>query len=95
MAEVTLLAVGALTVAMFPLDKHIETHLRDQTTPANQFFDRSAKGLEFISTPGSFLIGGALYGIGIVADRPNIGDLGWPGWVAGFARMSWVARSRL
>jgi membrane-associated phospholipid phosphatase len=68
-----------LTVAMFPLDKHIETHLRDQTTPANRFFDRSATGLEFISTPGSFIIGGALYGIGVVAGKPNLKDLGWHG----------------
>jgi membrane-associated phospholipid phosphatase len=75
------LAAGfaGLTVAMFPIDKHIETHLRDPTTPANRFFDRSAKGLELISTPGSFIIGGALYGFGIVADKPNIKDLGWHG----------------
>src|SRR3954464_14343659 len=30
------LGFAGLTVAMFPLDKHIETHLRDQTTPANK-----------------------------------------------------------
>jgi membrane-associated phospholipid phosphatase len=75
------LAAGfaGLTVAMFPTDKHIETHLRDQTTPANRFLDRSATGLEFITTPGSFLIGGALYGIGIVANQPKVKDLGWHG----------------
>jgi membrane-associated phospholipid phosphatase len=75
------LAVGfaGLTVAMFPIDKHIETHLRDQTTPANRFFDRSATGLEFISTPGSFIIGGALYGIGALTGKPNLKDLGWHG----------------
>ncbi len=75
------LAAGfvGLTVAMFPLDKHIETHLRDQTTPANRFLDRSATGFEYISTPGSFIIGGALYGIGVVTDRPNLKDLGWHG----------------
>jgi membrane-associated phospholipid phosphatase len=75
------LAAGfaGLTVAMFPIDKHIETHLRDPTTPANRFFDRSATGLEVISTPGSFIIGGALYGFGIVAHQPNIKDLGWHG----------------
>lgn len=75
------LAAGfaGLTVLMFPLDKHIETHLRDQTTPANRFLDRAAKGFEYISTPGSFIIGGALYGIGIVADKPNLKDLGWHG----------------
>jgi hypothetical protein len=64
---------------MFPIDKHIETHLRDQSTPANRFLDRAATGVEYISTPGSFIIGGALYGIGVVADKPNLKDLGWHG----------------
>lgn len=75
------LAAGfvGLTVAMFPIDKHIETHLRDQSVPANRFFDRSATGFESITTPGSFIIGGALYGIGVVTDRPNLKDLGWHG----------------
>lgn len=75
------LAAGfaGLTIVMFPLDKHIETHLRDQTTPANQFLDRSATGVEYITTPGSFIIGGALYGIGVVANRPKLRDLGWHG----------------
>ena len=75
------MAVGfvGLTFAMFPLDKHIVTHLRDQSTPANRFLDQSAKGLEFISTPGSFVIGGALYGIGILANKPQVKDLGWHG----------------
>lgn len=75
------LAAGftGLTVAMFPLDKHIETHLRDQTTPANRFLDRSATGLEFISTPGSFIIGGALYGFGRLTNHHGIEDLGWHG----------------
>ena len=75
------LAAGfaGLTVAMFPIDKHIETHLRDQSTPANRFFDRSATGVEYVTTPGSFLIGGALYGIGVVAHKPQLMDLGWHG----------------
>ena len=75
------LAAGfvGLTIAMFPIDKHIETHLRDQSVPANRFFDRSATGVEYITTPGSFIIGGALYGIGVVTDRPNLKDLGWHG----------------
>jgi membrane-associated phospholipid phosphatase len=75
------LAAGfvGLTVAMFPIDKHIETHLRDQSVPANRFFDRSATGVEYITTPGSFIIGGALYGIGVATNRPNLKDLGWHG----------------
>src|SRR3981189_280151 len=69
------LAAGfaGLTVAMFPRDKPTATPPRrpDPAAPANRFFDRSAKGLELISTPGSFIMGGALYGFGIVADKPN------------------------
>ena len=75
------LAAGfvGLTVAMFPLDKHIETHLRDPTTEANRFFDRSATGFEYVATPGSFIIGGALYGIGVATHKPKLKDLGWHG----------------
>ena len=75
------LAAGfvGLTVAMFPIDKHIELHLRDQTTPANRFLDGSAKGFEYVTTPGSFIIGGALYGIGVVTQKPKLKDLGWHG----------------
>jgi membrane-associated phospholipid phosphatase len=76
-----LLAAGfaGLTVAMFPIDKHIETHLRDQTTPANRFFDRAATGFELITTPGSFIIGGALYTYGRLTDHHGVADLGWHG----------------
>jgi membrane-associated phospholipid phosphatase len=75
------LAAGfaGLTIAMFPVDRHIKLHLRDQAAPANRFFDRSAKGFEYITTPGSFLIGGALYGFGTLAGKPGIRDLGWHG----------------
>jgi membrane-associated phospholipid phosphatase len=75
------LAAGfvGLTVAMFPIDKHVQLHLRDQTTPANRFFDRSATGFEYVTTPGSFLIGGALYGFGALTHRPKFEDLGWHG----------------
>jgi hypothetical protein len=70
---------AGLTVAMFPLDEHIKTHLRDQSSPANRFFDRSATGFEYVATPGSFIIGGAMYGIGVLADKPGLRDLGWHG----------------
>jgi membrane-associated phospholipid phosphatase len=75
------LAAGfaGLTVAMFPIDKHFQTHLRDQTTPVNRFLDRSAKGFELITTPGSFLIGGGLYAIGAATGHRNLQDLGWHG----------------
>ena len=75
------LAAGfvGLTVAMFPADKYVATHLRDQTTPANRFFDRAATGVEVISSPGAFVIGPALYAYGRFAKHPGVADLGWHG----------------
>jgi membrane-associated phospholipid phosphatase len=68
-----------LTVAMFPIDKYIATHLRDPTTPVNRFFDRSATGFEYVATPGSFIIGGGLYAYGRLTGHHGIEDLGWHG----------------
>jgi membrane-associated phospholipid phosphatase len=75
------LGVGfvGLTVAMFPLDRHMKEHLRDQTTPANDFLDRAATGVEYITTPGSFIIGGALYATGTLTGHRGLQDLGWHG----------------
>lgn len=76
-----LLAAGfvGLTVAMFPADRYVANHLRDQNAPANRFLDHAAKGFEFVTTPGSFVIGGSLYAYGRLADHPGIMDLGWHG----------------
>jgi membrane-associated phospholipid phosphatase len=76
-----LLAAGfvGVTIAMFPADKYVANHLRDQTTPANRFFDHAATGFEVITSPGAFLIGPALYVYGRVADQPGVADLGWHG----------------
>ena len=80
-ASDAVLAAGfvGLTVAMFPADKFIARHLRDQTTPANKFFDHAATGFEVISSPGAFIIGPALYAYGRYANHPGIEDLGWHG----------------
>jgi membrane-associated phospholipid phosphatase len=75
------LAAGfvGVTVAMFPLDKHIANHLRDQNVPANRFFDHAATGFEVISSPGAFIIGPAIYAFGRYANHPGVEDLGWHG----------------
>jgi membrane-associated phospholipid phosphatase len=70
--------VGA-TMVMFPIDRHIANHLRDQTTPANQFLDHAARGFEGLTSPGAYLIGPALYVYGRLADHPGVQDLGWHG----------------
>jgi hypothetical protein len=75
----TALGFTGLTLAMFPLDRHIRHHLRDQSTPANQFLDEAATGVEYITTPGSFIIGGSLWAIGTVTGHRGLADLGWHG----------------
>ena len=76
-----LLAAGfvGVTVVMFPIDRHIANHLRDQTTQANHFLDHAATGFEGLTSPGAFIIGPALYVYGRFADHPGVEDLGWHG----------------
>src|SRR5215207_1111229 len=76
-----ILAAGfvGLTVAMFPVDKHLAGQLTDSTLTANRFLERSAVGFESISTPGAYIIGGSLYAIGRFTKRPNLADFGWHG----------------
>jgi membrane-associated phospholipid phosphatase len=69
----------ALTVAMFPADRHIAGQLQNPNTQANRFFDNSARGVELITSPGAFIIGGGMYAIGRWGHHPNLEDLGWHG----------------
>lgn len=75
------LAAGfaGLTIAMFPLDRRIADELVIEETAVNSFLDRAAKGVEYITTPGSFYIGGALYVTGKMTKNRNLQDLGWHG----------------
>jgi membrane-associated phospholipid phosphatase len=68
-----------LTVVMFPVDRHIAEQLQDEDLQAQRFLDRSATGVEWISSPGAFVIGGGLYAVGRLAKKPNLADLGWHG----------------
>ena len=69
----------ALTVAMFPVDRHIAGQLQNPNTQANRFFNNSATGVELITSPGAFIIGGGLYAIGRLSNHPTLADLGWHG----------------
>lgn len=75
------LAAGftVLTIAMFPADRHIAESLQDPDLKANRFFDRAGKGVEAITTPGAFIIGGGLYAGGKLTNHPDLADLGWHG----------------
>lgn len=76
-----LLAGGfaALTVLMFPADQAIAKKLTDSSLTTNRFFQHSANGLEGITAPGAYIIGGGLYAVGRLAHKPNMADLGWHG----------------
>jgi membrane-associated phospholipid phosphatase len=75
------LAAGfvGLTVAMLPADRSIAQRLENENSKTNQFFDKSATGLELISTPGAYIVGPALYAFGRFTHHPDIEDLGWHG----------------
>lgn len=72
-------AFAALTVAMFPVDKHIAQSLQDPDLQANKFFEHSARGVEVITSPGAFIIGGGLYVAGKLTGNKDLADLGWHG----------------
>jgi membrane-associated phospholipid phosphatase len=68
-----------LTVAMFPVDRHIAGQLQNPNTQANRFFSNSATGVELITSPGAFIIGGGMYAIGRWGGHPALEDIGWHG----------------
>ena len=77
-------AFAGLTVAMLPADLHIAQSLQDPDLRANKFFDKSGKGVEVITSPGAFIIGGGLYAAGKLTHHPDLADLGWHGTEAVF-----------
>ena len=64
---------------MFPLDAHIAERLRTRRTQANHFFNHASTGVEFIASPGAYMIGGALYAVGRIGKYDRVADLGWHG----------------
>lgn len=76
-------ALGAafvgITLAMFPLDKRIATDLQNPNTQTNKFLDNAATNVEWITSPGAYIIGGGLYAIGKATGKRDLADLGWHG----------------
>jgi membrane-associated phospholipid phosphatase len=72
-------AFAITTVAMFPADKSIASHVRNRTSTGSKFLDRSAKVMENVTSPGAYIIGPALYVYGRATNHPGIEDLGWHG----------------
>lgn len=75
------LAAGfaGLTVAMFPVDRHVAQELRDPDTQANRFLDKAATGFEVFTSPGAYFIGAGLYTVGRITHHADLADLGWHG----------------
>jgi membrane-associated phospholipid phosphatase len=75
------LAAGfaGLTVAMFPLDKHLAHSLRDSSLQSNRFLSDISKGAETLVQPGAIIIGAGLYTVGRIGGWRNVADLGWHG----------------
>jgi membrane-associated phospholipid phosphatase len=76
-----MLAAGfvGLTFAMFPVDRHFARELQNPSAQANKFLERSATGVEYISSPGAFVIGGAMYAVGRIGGYRSLADIGWHG----------------
>src|SRR4051794_14091803 len=72
-------AFAALTVAMFPADRSIAQHLQDSSTQASHFLKNASKGIQYMASPGSLVIGVSMYGIGRAGNWRDVADLGLHG----------------
>ena len=70
---------AATTVAMFPFDERIAKHLTNPGAQANKFFKNASTGVEWIASPGAYVIGGSLYAVGRLGHFERVADLGWHG----------------
>ena len=72
------------TFAMFPFDQRLARHLTNPGAQANQFFKNASTGVEWIASPGAYVIGGTLYAVGRIGHFERVADLGWHGTEAVF-----------
>ena len=72
-------AFGVGMVAMFPFDERLAKHLRNTGAQDNAFFKNASTGVEWIASPGAYVIGGTLYAAGRLGHFERIADLGWHG----------------
>src|SRR5512140_1930584 len=72
-------AFVGLTFAMFPADKHLAQRIQDEDLQNNRLFNNPARGVELITSPGAFIIGGGLYAVGKIGGHKDLTDLGWHG----------------
>ena len=70
-----LAAFGLATVAMFPLDRHLASVVRDEDLIANKSLARLSRDIRFFGGPGPFIIGGSMYAVGRVFHISRAADL--------------------
>src|SRR5215213_2844889 len=70
------------TVLALPVDKHAAQELRNPSAQANDFLRHTSTGVEYIASPGAYVIGGTLLAIGKVGRFERVADLGWHGTTA-------------
>jgi len=92
-----LIAAGAFTVgmvAMFPFDERLAKHLTNHGAQANQFFKNASTGVEWITSPGSYIIGGTLYTVGRIGHFDRVADLGLHGTeaIAAADVITWILK---
>jgi membrane-associated phospholipid phosphatase len=67
------------TIALFPVDKRVAEDLQTPGNQANHFFKTVATGFTTIASPGSYIIGAALYVGGKATGQKDVADLGLHG----------------
>lgn len=67
------------TVAMFPLDKHLASVLRDEDLVTNRDLKRASSVFRFFGGPGPYVIGAGMYAVGRMANVPRAARLGLHG----------------
>ena len=68
-------AFTAGTIAMFPLDRHLASLVRDEDLIANENLKRVSSAFRFFGGPGPFIIGSAMYAAGRFAHVERATDL--------------------
>ena len=70
-------AVG--TIAMFPLDRHLASVVRDEDLVANQKLKDIASVFRFFGGPGPYVIGAGMYAVGRATNTRRAAELGLHG----------------
>jgi membrane-associated phospholipid phosphatase len=69
----------AATIAMFPLDRHLASVVRDEDLVGNRAIERTASFFRFFGSPGPLIIGPTMYVVGRLTDADHIAELGLHG----------------